>query len=309
MSNFWKDLNKNFLALAPMAGITDSAFRQICKDYGADVLYSEMASATALLYSSDKTLEMLQFKSKERPYVVQLFGSDYKHFAQATKTISEEIKPDGIDINFGCPVKKVVKQGAGAVLMTDLSKAYSVIKATIENTDLPISIKVRTQAGDVHLFDFLKKINDLDVRALMIHGRSLAQGFGGNADWAIGVKARDYFGGKIIINGGIKNLQDASRAINESQADGLGLAQGALGRPWLFQEIKKGLELNLSRKNIFKIAIEHSELAKKEKDKQGIIEMRKHLCWYVQGLPGAKKLRQDLIRVESAEDVKNILKL
>jgi len=120
MNNFWKKLNKPIYVLAPMAGITDSAFRQICKSFGVDVVYSEMASVTALTYSPEKTLKMLEFSEIERPYVVQFFGNNPKHFSKAVKIIEKEINPDGIDINFGCPAKKVVKQGAGAELMKDL---------------------------------------------------------------------------------------------------------------------------------------------------------------------------------------------
>jgi tRNA-dihydrouridine synthase len=154
MNNFWEKLDKNFLAMAPMAGITDSAFRQLCMSFGCDVSYSEMASATALFYDLKKpknlknseTLKLLEFSEMERPFVVQLFGSDPEHFKTATEIVTKQIKPDGIDINFGCPVKKIQKQGAGAVLMDNLPVAKKVIEAVIQNTDLPVSIKTRVKS-------------------------------------------------------------------------------------------------------------------------------------------------------------------
>lgn len=314
--NFWEILkkrNKPILALAPMAGFTDSAFRQICKKYGADILYSEMASATALFYNQkakkNTTLELLKFdRKKEKYYVVQLFGSNPEHFAVATRIITEKIKPDGIDINFGCPVPKIMKQGAGSGLMKNPARARAVTLAVLANTDLPVSIKIRAQAGNIGALEFLKNISDLPVAALMIHGRTLAQGFVGAPDWKVVREAKKYFSGVILANGGINNLVDAQKALKESKADGLGLARGVLGRPWLFKEIKKNKAIDLKQTQIFKIAICHAELEQAEKGKRGIIEFRKHLVWYMQGMVGAAKLREQLVKVSSLVNIKKILK-
>ena len=315
MKNFWLKLKKRkqtILALAPLAGFTDSAFRQICKKYGADVLYSEMASVTALFYNQNAkkntTLDLLKFnRSKEKYYVVQLFGADPHHFAVATRIITEKIKPDGIDINFGCPVPKVIKQGAGSGLMKDLKKSRAVIEAVLANTDLPLSIKIRTQAGSVDALDFLKNISDLPVAAVMIHGRTLKQGFAGAVDLKIIKEARRHFKGIILANGGITDLTSAQKALNESRANGLGLARGALGRPWLFKEIKTEKVINLKARQIFKIALAHGELEQAQKGKRGIIEFRKHLVWYMQGMTGAAKLREKLVKVSSLAQIKKIL--
>ncbi|MDO8261355.1 MAG: tRNA-dihydrouridine synthase [Candidatus Magasanikbacteria bacterium] len=307
--DFYKNLNKGALALAPMAGVADSAFRQMCKKFGADVLYSEMASVTALFYAPEKTLELVEFAELERPYVVQLFGCDPEHFAHATRIITEKVKPDGIDINFGCPVPKVRKQGAGAVLMADMKKAREVIKATIDNTDLPVSIKTRTKSGEVEILNFLEYINDLDIKALMIHGRTLNQGFAGEIDMAVIKKARDYFGGFIFANGGINSVADAEIVMRETEADGLALARGALGRPWLFEEIKNKQEKIIDKNFIIEIALEHARLAEKLKGQTGIVELRKHLCAYVGGLPGARELRGKMVGVNSVGDIEKIFNL
>jgi len=315
-NNFWLKLKKRqqpILALAPLAGFTDSAFRQICKKYGADVLCSEMASVAALFYNQkakdNTTLKLLKYNPpKEKYYVVQLFGSDPNHFASAARLITEKIKPDGIDINFGCPVPKIIKQGAGSGLMKDLKRSRAVIEAVLANTNLPVSIKIRTQVGSVGALDFLKNISDLPVSAVMIHGRSLNQGFAGPADLKTIKKARKYFKGIILANGGINDLSGAKNALRESRADGLGLARGVLGRPWLFKEIKTGQIINLKPAAIFKIACRHGELVQAQKGKRGIIELRKHLVWYMQGMNGAAKLREQLVKVSSLAAIKKILK-
>lgn len=312
--NFWiklKEAGRPILALAPLAGFTDSAFRQICRKFGADVLYSEMASATALYYNQkhklNTTLDLLKFeRTKEKYYVVQLFGSNPEHFAVATKIITEKVKPDGIDINFGCPVPKIIKQGAGSGLMKNLAASREVIKAVLANTYLPVSIKIRTQAGAVTAEKFLRNISDLPVSAVMIHGRSLAQGFAGKADWKIVKDAKKYFSGVIIANGGINNLADAKQALRQTGANGLGLARGALGRPWLFKEIKKNQVIDLKPKQILSIAVKHAELEHSLKGKRGIIDLRKHLVWYVHGLTGAAKMRERLVTVKNLAEIKKV---
>lgn len=318
---------KPIYALAPMAGITDSAFRQICKGYGADVVYSEMISATALFYhcqaGKDKhdnaTVELMKFEKHESPYVVQLFGSVPEHFAVAARFITKKIKPQGIDINFGCPVQKVAKQKAGAELFKDLALSRKVIQSVIDNTDLPVSIKTRTRVGNVGILEFLDNIKNLDVKALMIHGRSFKQGFAGPIDCEVIKKAKDYFGGVILANGGVgvhgidpdqdqsKSISAyAKRILDETGADGIGIGQGALGRPWIFECLKTGQDAERSAKAIFKEAVRHAKLAFKFKGDQGIVEMRKHLCWYIQGLPGARAMRQKLIYVNNIDDIRKI---
>lgn len=342
--NFWEKLRKKekiFSALAPMAGISDSAFRQICKKCGVDLLYSEMASATALNYNPKKTLELIEFLEIERPYVVQLFGNDPKHFAVAAKLISsldKKNRPDGIDINFGCPVQKVIKQGAGVALFKDLKRAKEVIRAVISNTDLPVSIKTRTKAGDVNILKFLDYMNGLDIKALMIHGRTSSQGFSGPVDTEIIKKSRNYFNGVLIANGGVgilssdnfnenKNdaLEYALELIKKTGADGIAVGQGALGNPFIFEDLKKKLSRKMAtpprdmprkvaapprdkKKEIFKIALEHAELAEKLKGEQGIIEMRKHLCWYVKNTSGASKMREKLIKIKTIKEIKSIFR-
>jgi len=304
--SFWLKKVKPIYVLAPMAGVTDGAFRQICLKSGADAVYSEMASVTALNFAPDKTLALVRADKIEKPYIVQLFGSKPEHFTVATKLISKKIKPDGIDINFGCPVKKVQKQGAGAILMTDFNLSYKVIASVIDNTNLPVSIKIRARSGEVDCLKFLDKMKNLKIAAVMIHGRTLAQGHSGTVDWQIIKEARSHFNGIILANGGVVGKESADELLEKTGADGLGIARGALGRPWIFEEVKREKLKAKSREEIFKIAFMHAHLAEKLKGKAGIIEMRKHLCWYVTGMEGASELRKKLIQVENLKEIKDI---
>lgn len=313
--NFWQELKKRnqpILALAPMAGFTDIAFRQICSAYGADAVYSEMASATALFYNREnddnETLRLLRWdRSKESRYLVQLFGSNPEHFAVAARLVCEKIKPHGLDINFGCPVGKVLKQGAGADLMKNLKQARFVIESVLENSQVPVSVKIRAKAGDVSALEFVKNISDLPVSALMIHGRSLNQGFIGEVDFGLVKTIRPYFKGLVLINGGIVDLKSAQNALELSGADGLGLARGALARPWLFEEIKESREIEYNRDEILKLLWRHAHLLASLKGEGALLEWRKQACWYVQAWPGAGQLRSRLVQVSSLEQLKNIL--
>jgi len=320
MNNFWEKLLKPIYALAPMAGVTDSAFRQMCKSFGADVVYSEMVSATALVYNPKKTLEMLASDKKESPYVIQLFGNKPEHFTKAVKLLSDKKTsqkfkitgyriPDGIDINFGCPVKKIYKQGAGAALMDNPKLEREIIKAVIANTALPVSIKIRSFVKQTTALDFLKYLTDLDIKAMMIHGRALSSGHSGPIDYEMIKSCKKFFKGIILANGGIKNQQDSQKMLELTKADGIGIGQGALGRPWIFEEVKsQKLKVKKEKEELFKIILKHSKLVQKLKHRQGIVEMRKHLCWYIRCISNAKNLRQKLIKVEKLEDIEKILK-
>ncbi|MCK4525278.1 MAG: tRNA-dihydrouridine synthase [Candidatus Andersenbacteria bacterium] len=312
MPNFWKKLNKPILALAPMAGYTNSAFRQICKAYGADVVYSEMASATALNFEGKKTLKFLEFNKNERPYVVQIFGNDPKYFQNAARVITEKIKPDGIDINMGCPAKKVFSNGSGAALMGDTEKAREVINKTLRGTNLPVSIKIRSKVGSVTAYKFVKKIKDLPISAIMVHGRSLSQGFSGEIDYGQIKKVKSIVNIPVLANGGINTPEDTVKMLEKTGADGIGIARGVLTNPWLFAQTKEFLEKGEYKEfgieEIKKAALKHAKMSYKSKGKHGIIEMRKYLLWYFRGFEGAREVRKELVKVESVGDIEKVLK-
>ena len=273
-SNFWQKIsakggpavggNEPILALAPMAGISDSAFRQLCKTFGADVTYTEMISADAIAYNSKKTLEMLKFDKSEKPIVAQLFGKRPEMFIKAVKMI-EKAGFDGIDINFGCPARKVVAHGGGVTLMKDLEKCRELIATTIENTKLPVSVKIRAGIEKVTALDFLKAIKDLPIAAIMVHGRTFKDSFSGPIDFEMIRQVKQNFSGIVIGNGGINTPEEAKQMLDKTGVDGLGLARGLYGRPWLFQEIKdylrNGKYHKIGTEDIKKIALQHAKIA------------------------------------------------
>ncbi len=300
-------MKRPILALAPMAGISDRSFRYLCGRYGADVVYSEMVSATAMFHGSQKTFRLMESykKNGKAKFVIQLFGANPKHFAYAVKVIEKKFKPDGIDINFGCPVPKIQKAGAGVKLFQDLDLSYDVVKACVENTKLPISVKTRIKAGRVSVLDFMEKIKDLPVAAIMVHGRTLVQGFSGPADFVALERARKKFKGVFLANGGIADRDYALEMLKKTGADGVGIGQGAYGKPWIFKQLKND-NYELRVKEIFKIALEQAKMMEKEKGEQGLVEMRKHLCWYTKGLPESADLRKDLTKVETMDNIKKV---
>ncbi len=321
MKNFWQKLYKKgqpILALAPMAGITDSAFRELSRSLGADVVYTEMISADGLHYDSKKTLEMLKFTKKEKPIVVQLFGKRPEMFVKAA-AICEQLGFDGIDINFGCPAKKVTAHGGGVTLMRDLPKCREIIEAVLKGSKLPISIKIRSSINKgeekVTALDFLNHIYDLPISAVMIHGRSYEKPFEGEPDYEM-IKAVTVLMNKksipVLGNGGIKVPEEAKKMIELTSCQGVGLARGLYGKPWLFKQIKellkKGKYREMTKKEIIKIAIDHAKLAEADKGAHGLIEMRKHLLWYVSGWPNAREMRSQLVKIESFKEAKKVLK-
>ena len=310
------------MALAPMAGITDSTFREICMKYGADVTYSEMASVSALFFKPQKTLELLKFGREERPYVVQLFGNKPEHFAKATQIVTREIKPDGIDINFGCPAKKVFGHGSGCALMPQKELAREIISAVCDNTNLPVSLKIRAGLKNHTAIDFIQDVKDLPFSAVMVHGRTYEGSFHSEVNFEIVEKIKKIIPDKIVLaNGGINTPEDAVKILKKYPTiDGLGIARGTWGRPYIFDEIKSLLykrrdalqcvstpgKYNFAK--IKKIAIEHAKLLQKSKGETGMFEIRKHLAWYFKGFPNAAELRRKLVQAKSVEEIKNILK-
>lgn len=363
MNNFWQKLGKRkqpILALAPMAGITDSAFRQMCRKYGADVVYTEMVSADGLYYDSKKTFEFLKFDKAERPVVIQLFGKHPDKFTKAAQ-LAEQAGFDGIDINFGCPAKKVAGHGGGVTLMRDLDKCKAIIEAVMAGTKLPVSVKLRTSilmssraersgvegslstarenfnsqisnkrdsstspitasvgmtTGIVTALDFLKAMKDLPISAVMIHGRSYEKPFDGEIDYGMIKKCVQYYKKHnpncvILGNGGIRSPEDAKLMIKKTGVDGVGLARGLYGKPWLFRQcadyLKTGQYKAMTQAGIKKAILEHAKFALKAKSDYGLIELRKHLLWYVSGWPNAKEIRSKLVKIETLADIKKAI--
>lgn len=312
----------------------------LTKEQGADVVYSEMVNAVDFIKPSNKPIDWQMFVSREikkikhlnrkinnyqsfasnlnqnnvyktleftkieRPYIVQIYGNKPKEFALAAKLITEKVNPDGIDLNFHCQLLKVIKHGAGGVLMDNLKLAREIIKSVLNNTILPVSIKIRICAEKTNALKFLDGVSDLDIKAVMIHNRGLFQHDNGKVDWKIIKNISNYYGGIVLANGGVKNVETGQELLDKTKAGGLGIARGALGRPWIFQELKTGKTINKSKDEIIDIVIKHAKLAYQLKGEQGIVEMRKHLCWYVQEI---KDVKVKYLKIENIKSVKDII--
>lgn len=328
MKNFWFEIKKPILALAPMAGITDPAFCLLSRKMGADVVYTEMISADGLHYNSKKTLEMLKILKGEKPVVVQLFGKDPEKFAKATQIVTKA-GFSGIDINFGCPAKKVAGHGGGVTLMRDLDLCYEIIKTVCENTNLPVSIKVRksikvqslknkklehkNKKDIITSLDLIKKIKKLPVSAIMIHGRTYEEAFSGEIDYSYIKKVRKYFNGIILANGNIYSPEKAKETLEKTEADGLGLARGVYGKPWLFKQIKDYLKKDKYKEKtwgeIKEIALLHAKMMQDYKGDKGMIEMRKHLLFYTKNQENGREMRKELVCVNTLKDIEKKLKM
>ncbi len=309
------------LALAPMAGITDLPFRLICKKFGADIVYSEMVSATGLFYDSKKTFDLMQTIPEESPMILQLFGNEPAHFQKAAEIISSlpekstadlPAKPQGIDINFGCPQKKIFKQGSGCALMKDFKKSREIIEATLKGATLPLSIKIRAGIKNKTAFDFLDNIGELDWKTLMIHGRTFEEGFAGPINVELVKEIKKIFPNKnIFVNGGIDTPENAKEIIEKTSADGIGIARGALGNPWIFQQTKDFFEngeySKPSQEEVIKTALEHINLFEEYRKATNPAELKKHLFWYIKNFEGARKIRQQIMTAETIEEMENII--
>ncbi|MFA6537543.1 MAG: tRNA-dihydrouridine synthase [Patescibacteria group bacterium] len=322
--NFWKKTKKPILVLAPLAGITDAPMRKLCRDFGADVVYTEMTSIDGLFYDSRNTLHYLKKMRGEKPTVLQLFGKRPELVKKAVEMV-EEAGFSGIDLNFGCPAKKVVNHEGGVTLLRNLNLCHELVQAVCEATKLPVSVKTRISinkschstglvngTGKITVFDFIEKIKDLPVSTLILHGRSYEQGFVGPVDFEIMAEAKKQFKGIFIGNGNLNTPEDVAEMLEKTKADGVALARGIYGKPWLFSQIKNYLEKGKyyfpDLKEIKKTALLHAKYNFKMKGDHGIIEMRKYLCWYFRGFADASLWRQKLVSVTTFDEIKKILK-
>lgn len=317
MSNFWQNLPKPFLALAPMCGVTDLPFRTICHTLGADVVYTEMIMVQALAYKGKKTLALAEISDNERPVVLQLGGNDPELFFRAAQVV-KEIGPDGIDINFGCPAKKVAGNGSGVALLRDLEKSYQIIQATIEGAGgIPVSIKTRSQIKSTDKSEvitslrLLEKIQDLPVAAVMMHGRSFEAPWIEDVDYEYIKQVKQFFKGIVIANGGIYSVPKAKEVLEITGADGLGIGHGVYGQPWIFNQIKEYLKTGkfteMSWPEKREVALKHAELAFKIKGEHGLVELRKQLLWYVKSLPHATDYREKLVKLKTLAEITRAL--
>ena len=310
------DLGEFPLLLAPMEDVSDPPFRYVCKKNGADMMYTEFISSEGLIRDAAKSRQKLDIFEYERPIGIQIFGSDINSMREATR-IATVVKPDLIDINYGCPVKNVACRGAGASLLQDVDRMVAMTKAVIESTHLPVTVKTRLGWDDStkNVYEVAERLQDIGIKALTIHGRTRSQMYKGKADWSLirAIKRNPRIAIPIFGNGDVDSVEKAAQWRMEYEIDGIMIGRAAIGYPWIFREIKHffrtgehlaGPTLN-ERVEVCRTHLEKSIAWKGPKT--GIFEMRRHYANYFKGIPDFKFYRMKLVSLENIDAIISVL--
>ena len=304
------------LSLAPMAGVTDVAFRQICAEMGAGLTCTELVSSKALCYKDKKTFSLLQQFPGEHPAAVQIFGNDPVCMAEAAQLAIEYTGAAILDINMGCPMGKIVNNGDGAALMKDPEKAGRIVEAVVKAVQVPVTAKFRRgwDMGSCNCVEFAKTLEAAGVSAVAVHGRTRAQVYGGNADWNCIREVKEAVKVPVIANGDIWEAKDVLRILQHTKADMAMIGRGCFGNPWIFQQAKALLEGNplpelppLAER--CDVAVRQFELAAQAKgERVAILEARKHYCWYLKGVSHSGYYKEQIVQMNTLEDVYRVTK-
>jgi tRNA-dihydrouridine synthase B len=289
--------------LAPMEDVTDRAFRQLCKRHGADIVYTEFISAEALRRGAEKSIRKLAVADHERPVAVQIFGSTVESMVEAA-AIAETYEPDYLDINFGCPVKKVAGRGAGAALLKEPEKLSEIASAVVRAVSLPVTAKTRIgwDHDSINITEIVRRLEDAGIQAVAVHGRTRSDMYKGTADWGRIAEAKAACTIPLIANGDVWNADDAVAMFARTGADGIMIGRGSIGNPFIFAQatslVRQGVRLPMpTYRERIRVAVDHMHLSVQYKgEKYGILEMRRHYSTYLKGLPGVSRVRNLLVR-------------
>ncbi len=304
----------NAILLAPMEDVTDVSFRLICRELGADVVYTEFVNSEGLVRLNEKTHKKLEIVEEERPVGIQIYGAGIESMIQAAK-FAEKENPDIIDINAGCWVKNVVGHGAGSALLKDPPYMQKMVREIVNNVSLPVTVKTRLgwDHNSIEIIDVAKRVEDAGAKALTVHCRTRAMGHKGDAEWDWIPRIKEAVNIPVVLNGNVLSAADVKRAFDETGADGVMIARGAIGNPWIFTEAKELLKTGsiitkIDSEKRINICLRHLQLAIKVKgERRAVIEHRKFYSGYLKGLYNASQARQALMAVTDYSSVQDIL--
>jgi tRNA-dihydrouridine synthase B len=297
-----------------MAGVTDYAFRVIAKEFGAGVVYSEFVSAHGIIRKNEKTLNMIKFSEFERPIGIQIFGDTPEVMESAARLVYEKFKPDLIDINYGCPVPKVTKKGAGSAALKDLCLMEDITEAVVKAVDIPVTVKMRAGWNSENIVSTKAGINleKIGIKAITLHPRTTVQMYKGHANWDLIKELKDSVNIPVIGNGDIKSIEDINKMFTQTNCDGIMIGRAALGNPWFFTQIKKYInnedfnEISLEER--LQICQKHLELLVQiHGEVVGSNNMKKHFAWYFKGFKGASFLRKKFVLAKNYSEMKDFL--
>lgn len=304
----------NNVFLAPMAGVTDISFRGLCKEMGCDLVYTEMISAKGLYYGSKNTKQLLQVSEEEKPIAVQIFGNEPKVMAKACEIFNENNDICVIDINMGCPVPKIVKNGEGSALMKSPKLAAEIVKEMKKVSQKPVTVKFRKgfDENNINAVDFAKEMEQAGADVVTVHGRTRAQMYEGKADWNIIKEVKEAVKIPVIGNGDVFSAQDAIQLNKLTNCDGIMVARGSMGNPWIFKQITQALKgeevIYPSDEEKIEMSIRHLKLAiHYHGEAKAVREMRKHIAWYIKGIRNCTDIKNKINAEKDSKNVMNIL--